>query len=441
MLGFRSLGLRGALSAAPRPSQAGKTAIASLLPQTPLTSLPAAVLAQARRLFSAEAAPAPADAPAAGAQLDDEPDDITPVTYRPRIPANVYAPSEVYDEHYIISESNPKEHTFADVGKYFPLGGSEGQQSVDATFPAGLAGDLSTEFGATGTNLMCVRPTGVFLVHALEHWRQEHGRKLASEGKAVKDIDPSQPYEGKTGKAALDELALPKDAAADLDATEEESNRAKSSSSPHSQSSTTASATSAAAAAAGSSSGHVAFAGNENPKKRKTSSGNPNMTAPFEWSRAELNPYSGPKTGLNFPPYRMLTGPSGIGKSALLNYAVAYTRASGNNWISVFVPDSFKVMKKGLVLVQSKRRPGMVDQHDMALTILRDTLLANRTTLSQVHQRGKYATFRYLPREQDAIVSQERELLRKQEEAEKAKLKAQADAAGTVWDPSTYKSK
>lgn len=190
------------------------------------------------------------------------------------------------------------------------------------------------------------------------------------------------------------------------------------------------------------------FVGNENPldsfRRPKASS----STGPYDWSKVDLDPF---KPGA-VPPYRMLTGPRGIGKSALLNYCVAYARHQiidpeeeyynkAQQWISVFLPDSFKVMKKGLVLVPSKRRPGKVDQHDIALGLLRDTLLANRTTLSKVKQRGKYASFRYLPRQLDAVVSVQREELRKKEEAEKAKLKAQADAAGTAWNPASYKSK
>ena len=47
----------------------------------------------------------------------------------------------------------------------------------------------------------------------------------------------------------------------------------------------------------------------------------------------------------------MLTGPPGVGKSGILNYAVLYARTNG--WIVMFVPDSFDVLYNSLVLVSA----------------------------------------------------------------------------------------
>jgi hypothetical protein len=56
--------------------------------------------------------------------------------------------------------------------------------------------------------------------------------------------------------------------------------------------------------------------------------------------------------------------------SALLNYIVHYARANG--WICLFVPNTFKLCRDGKVLVASRSRPGLVDQHDLALDMLKN---------------------------------------------------------------------
>jgi hypothetical protein len=58
-----------------------------------------------------------------------------------------------------------------------------------------------------------------------------------------------------------------------------------------------------------------------------------------------------------------------------------------------------------------------------------------------VPQRGRYASYRYLPAAMDAVVSKEREALHAQESTQVATLKAQLDAEGKPWDPSLFKSK
>ena len=142
----------------------------------------------------------------------------------------------------------------------------------------------------------------------------------------------------------------------------------------------------------------------------------------------------------SFRPVRVLTGPRGVGKSGVLNYVVHYARAS-RAWITVLVPSGFAVSHMGKVLAQTRRRPGDVDQHDVAFSILREAARANGDRLSKVRQRGRYAAYRYLPTALDERVSKEREALRSAEVAEKAKLRAQAEASGVPWDPRAFKSK
>ncbi|RYG51537.1 hypothetical protein EON67_03165 [archaeon] len=272
---------------------------------------------------------------------------------------------------------------------------------------------VACRFAVTGTRMLMVRPTSVALTCHLEHFRQSSARSLASAGSSVKDVDASKPYAAPT-------LELP---SAPL--TKQAPNSAKN-------------------------------------VKSTTLDG------------AELNdPLAAP-----FKPFRLLTGPLGVGKSAVLNHVVAYARR--NQWLTVMIPNSWAVMHDGLVLAKSRRRPGMVDQHDIALKLLKvraelnacatpmrqggraelsrtlrwlvcvrecvrarvqETLTTHADILGQIPQRGAYATFRYLPRSIDVKVSAERDRMRAAEEDEKSRLKAQADATGKSWDPSTYKSK
>lgn len=152
----------------------------------------------------------------------------------------------------------------------------------------------------------------------------------------------------------------------------------------------------------------------------------------------EVPAYSNPLEE-KFHPARVVVGPPGVGKSGVLSYALHYARTNG--WLAINVPDCYHIMHLGKVLVKSKRRPEMIDQHDMALNILRDLLGSQESVLSRVPQRGQYAKFRYLPSALDVKVTAEREKLRLEEEAQMAKLKAKADAEGRAWDPSSFQSK
>ena len=155
----------------------------------------------------------------------------------------------------------------------------------------------------------------------------------------------------------------------------------------------------------------------------------------------------------------VLTGPPGVGKSGVLNYAVLYARANG--WLVVFIPNSFDVWYNSMVLVRSRSRPGFVDQHDKALAVLREVFSAHggpsggavsvsgggggsvssAGVLADIPQRGVYASYKYLPRARDEVVTAERDKARAAEDAERSRLKAEASAAGKLWDSSSFKSR
>lgn len=158
-------------------------------------------------------------------------------------------------------------------------------------------------------------------------------------------------------------------------------------------------------------------------------------SAPGEFDATFVGGLSGSS---RFRPARLLSGPRGSGKSAVLTYAVHYARKAG--WITVLVPDAFAISHLGLVLAPSRARPGSYDQHDAALAILRDVSRTHGAALQRIPQRGRYAAHRYLPKEKDVVVSAQREELRKAEEAEVARLKAMAEAAGKAWDAASFKS-
>lgn len=352
-----------------------------------------------------------------------------------------------YDKEYATSISNPALHSFKHVGKYFSLGTPE---EVKAIFPQGLAGDIQMDMdgeegrgaarqggggrteehvcagasdfhfippcvppvlssppllpshpppAATHSTAMMIRPTGVALVQHMEAWRQQRGRELASgaNGSAkapVLDIDATAAY-------------WPMDMKLELPAT------------------AALPATGASSASAGDASSALQFS--------KAGLGSAATAKAFQ-------DIADPSK-LPFRPLRMLTGPRGVGKSSVLNYAAFYART--NNWLTVFIPSSLTLLEQGLVLVKSKRRPGMVDQHDLALRLISETLQSagQEERLARVPQRGTYAAYRYLPQQLDKKVTAERAQLRAAEEAEKGRLRAKAEAAGKEWDPSSFKSK
>jgi Mitochondrial ribosomal death-associated protein 3 len=256
----------------------------------------------------------------------------------------------------------------------------QSEEEFKRLFPSGVPGSLSQELSSTGTRRLLIRPTGVSLVHHLEHWRQTNGRTIAAGGSPVMDINPSDSYEPV-------KLDLP-------------SKRTLG----------------------------AAVANSPSLKKRHAESHASAL------ANASRNPHEIPVL-----PVRILTGPSGIGKSGILAYVIAYARL--NNWLCIAIPDTFDMMQRGLVLVKSKSRPGMVDQHDMALKILQDTLVANKEILNRIPQRNAYARYKYLPKDEDARISVERQTQRKIEETEMTRLRGEAESAGKTWDPSSYKSK
>ena len=137
-------------------------------------------------------------------------------------------------------------------------------------------------------------------------------------------------------------------------------------------------------------------------------------------------------------PFRLLTGPRGIGKSATLTYALYYARRNG--WITLFIPDAFDWCRASLYSVPAPSRPGWADQPDKALAMLQHIAAVNTELLADVPQRGVYPKDRYLPREADEEVVAAKAALRKEEDGEKARLKAAAEAAGEEWDPASFTS-
>lgn len=316
----------------------------------------------------------------------------------PVLPSNPYLSKVTYSTKYSTSKNNPSQHSFAQAGRYYNFGSAE---EIASLFPEGVAGSIAEEWSVAGSNALLVRPLGVRFVKHLEDWKNIHGRSLYTAGHPIKDISADvikTPYiikplqEPPTREEAL-KLGLLN--AAPLDPV------AVSPAIPVSSSTL------------------------------NSTKGNTPVTPALASVEAALFE--------KFRPVRVLTGPRGVGKSAILNYAAQYARLNG--WICVLLSDAFGVMNMGKVLIPSKLRPGMVDQHDIALKLLRDINSTHAQQLAQIPQRLKYANHRYLPPKIDLIVSAEREQLRLREEQEKAKLKAQADAAGKAWDPSTFVSR
>ncbi len=295
------------------------------------------------------------------------------------IPPNPYMPRVEYSDQWWTTKVNPKDHTFGTAGRWYSIGTAE---DVTRTFPDGLAGDIVEDFIVTNSSAMVVRPIGVSLVQNMEHWRQTTARAISGGkggSKAVLDVDTSKPYNPPTLDAPIPRAEL--------------------------------------------------FAGKKASKKAAADAASLLATEPLK-AAAE--------------PARVLTGPKGIGKSAVLNYVVHYARS--NEWIVLFVPHTFDIMRMGKVLVPSKRRTHasgapMIDQHDTAVRILKEFQRTAEPLLKKVPQRRKYASFRYLPQSIDVTVSAQRETLRASEETEKARLKAQAEAAGKTWDPASFVSK
>lgn len=322
------------------------------------------------------------------------------------LPSNPYLSKVTYSAKYSTSKTNPSQHSFAQAGRYYNFGSAE---EVASLFPEGVAGSIAEEWGVAGSNALLVRPLGVRLAKHLEDWRNTHGRSLHASGHPIKDLSADalktayvvQPLQEPPTRAEALKLGL-------LNAAPQGGNVA------------TPPVTSSSSQQSG-------------KDKTIVSSSSSSAAAAPVFTSAEAALFE------KFRPVRVLTGPRGVGKSSILNYAAQYARLNG--WICVFLSDSFGMMNMGKVLIPSKLRPGMVDQHDIALKLLRDLNATHSSQLAQIPQRLKYAIHRYLPPKIDAVVSAEREQLRLREEQEKAKLKAQADAAGKPWDPSTFVSR
>lgn len=298
-----------------------------------------------------------------------------------QVAKNPYTPTAAYGASFETSEGNPARHDYTHAALTYNLGTDAELKQV---FPGGLAGDMPLAFQVTSSNSMLIRPVGVTLVQSLERFRSDSGISLREAGDSV--LDPPVGYK----PTSLD-LPLLRGATV--------------------------------------SSSDISFANREAATATSTlsvgeSDASNNYLDVAKWKDS---------------PLRLLVGPPGVGKSAILNYAVHYARR--NSWITLFIPDSFSIMTKGLVILPSKLRPGMVDQHDIALRILQETAAAQSGLLAKVPQRGQYATFRYLPPKIDSVVTSERAALRVKEDEDRSRQRALADAAGEKWDPASFLSK
>lgn len=299
----------------------------------------------------------------------------------------------VYSPTHTTPVANPALHGYEDAGLYYSLGSGE---EVAAAFPTGVSGDVASEFTLSGSPSLMVRPTGVTLVAHMEHWRQTRGRELAAEGKPVLDLvegGSSRSSGGKKGAGAGaggGAAAIP----------------------PYTPPTLTVPPTRAAAL------------GLAPPVALKAGS-----RPPFHSNHPHTLP---------FQPVRVLTGQKGVGKSALLTYATHYAQL--NSWLTILIPNGFGVCHQGKVMAPSRLRPGSYDQNDAATDILKAVLRMNGPRLAAIPQRGRYASYRYLPGPLDAVVSKEREALNASERTAVATLKAKLDSEGKAWDPSLFKS-
>lgn len=280
-----------------------------------------------------------------------------------------------YSAAFATQDRNPASHGFAAHAGRYYSLGTDAE--LAAVFPDGVAGDLAEEFATTGTNSLLIRPMGVSLVAAMQAWRQRTGAALAAAGEPVLDAQG-----GRDRRPGADWRLPSRGAVADATAAD------------------------ATAAVPTTPSGAAAVA----------------------------DPAAVP-----FGDVTVLTGPPGVGKSALLTYAAHYARLNG--WLVVFVPSAWSLMHDGKVLVKSKRPGGMVDQHDVALRLLREVFTAHADAiLARVPQRGTYAAHRYLPRERDVRVTAERERARAAEDTERARRKAEASSRGEAWSDGDFAS-
>jgi energy-coupling factor transporter ATP-binding protein EcfA2 len=108
-------------------------------------------------------------------------------------------------------------------------------------------------------------------------------------------------------------------------------------------------------------------------------------------------------TNSAFTAIHLLTGPPGNGKSTLLNYAAMY--GLQNQWITIFVPNTWAIMHDSLVLAPSVDEVGKVDQHDTSILLLKSFLAMNQSLLEKCPQLRSYPDSRYLPQDVDILVS------------------------------------
>jgi len=306
-----------------------------------------------------------------------EPDGIHPHPYM----SNVQ-----YTSNFFTAEGDPVRHSMRHDGRYFVLPAAE----EASLLPEGLPSAVSDEFALTQRRALMVRAEVRSVVDEMERFR------LASRAWAAANADKAdgaalEPAFGGEAifRAALEARTGGADADADADGAEE---------------------------AAGSAAWQPVPA---------------DVEAEVMAMAAETAGPDGPAV----PRARVFTGARGIGKSCCLVQVVRYARAHG--WLTVFVPSAFRLTHQGRVLTPTRGAPGDYDQNDLATEMLSHMLAAHADALASVPQRGAYNLDLFLPADRDEVMRAEVERRVAAEEDEVASLKAEAEAKGEPFDPST----
>ena len=96
------------------------------------------------------------------------------------------------------------------------------------------------------------------------------------------------------------------------------------------------------------------------------------------------------------------------------------------------IPSGWDLMNGGFVLTKSRTNRGMVDQHDIAISMLQTMLELHGDQLAMARQKGNYSADRYLPTALDEQYMTEAKQLRDEHVETVRRLKAEAAATVRV---------
>jgi hypothetical protein len=322
--------------------------------------------------------------------------------------AHPYMSNVQYSSGFFTSESDPVRHTARHDGRYFVLPDKE----QELLLPEGLPSSVEDEFTLTQRRALMIRAEVRDIVSRLESfrlmsraWAQAQlaapaaspggGAAAGPEWAAVEPLEPA--FGGKAIAVAAAE------ARAGVEAT-------------------VAGGDAATAATTGAAVDVTSEAWEEMPEEVAAEA----MALALEAAR-------GARPAC--PEATVLVGPQGIGKTCALLQVVRYARAHG--WLTVYVPLAYHLTHRGRVLTPSRAVYGDYDQNDLATELLAALQAAHGAQLEQVPQRGAYNLDLYLPEERDAEMVANIAKRVAAEEDEVASLKAEAEARGEAFDPST----